>query len=90
MAYYDHYWNDQWSSSIGYSRVQVDNTNFQEATAFQTAQYASVNLLYTPSDKIMMGGEFLWGTREDKDGEEGEDYRLQVSFKYAFSSNDFR
>ena len=90
MAYYDHYWNDQWSSSIGYSRVQVDNTNFQEATAFQTAQYASVNLLYSPSDKIMMGGEFLWGTREDKDGEEGEDYRLQVSFKYAFSSNDFR
>lgn len=90
MAYYDHYWNDQWSSTIGYSRVQVDNTNFQEATAFQTAQYASVNLLYTPSDKIMMGGEFLWGTREDKDGEEGEDYRLQVSFKYAFSSNDFR
>ena len=26
----------------------------------------------------------------DWDGEEGEDYRLQVSFKYAFSSNDFR
>lgn len=90
VFYYDHYWNDQFSSSIGYSRTQVDNTNFQEATAFQTAQYASVNLLYTPSDKIMMGGEFLWGTREDKDGEEGEDYRLQVSFKYAFSSNDFR
>jgi hypothetical protein len=90
MAYYDHYWNDQFSSSIGYSRVQVDNTNFQEGTAFQTAQYASVNLLYTPSDKIMMGGEFLWGTREDKDGEEGDDYRLQVSFKYAFSSNDLR
>lgn len=90
MAYYDHYWNDQWSSSIGYSRVQVDNTNFQEPTAFQTAQYASANLLYTPSPRIMMGGEFLWGTREDKDGEEGEDYRLQISFKYAFSSNDFR
>lgn len=90
MAYYDHYWNDQFSSSIGYSRVQVDNTNFQEPTAFKAAQYASVNLLYTPSDKILMGGEFLWGTREDKDGEEGEDYRLQLTFKYNFSSNDFR
>ena len=90
MAYYDHYWNDQFSSSIGYSRVQVDNTNFQEASAFQTAQYASVNLLYTPSDKILMGGEFLWGSREDKDGAEGEDYRVQFSFKYNFSSNDFR
>ena len=90
MAYYDHYWNSQFSSSIGYSRVQVDNTNFQEPTAFQTAQYASVNLLYTPSDKILMGGEFLWGSREDKDGAEGEDYRVQFTFKYNFSSNDFR
>ncbi len=90
MAYYDHYWNDQFSSSIGYSRVQVDNTNFQEPTAFKTAQYASVNLLYTPSDKILMGGEFLWGNREDKDGAEGDDYRVQFSFKYNFSSNDFR
>ncbi len=90
MAYYDHYWNDQFSSSIGYSRVQVDNTNFQEPTAFKIAQYASVNLLYTPSDKILMGGEFLWGSREDKDGASGEDYRVQFSFKYNFSSNDFR
>lgn len=90
MAYYDHYWNNEFSSSIGYSRVQVDNTNFQEPTAFQTAQYASVNLLYTPSDKILIGGEFLWGSREDKDGAEGEDYRMQFTFKYNFSSNDFR
>ena len=37
-----------------------------------------------------MGGEFLWGNREDKDGAEGEDYRVQFSFKYNFSSNDFR
>lgn len=90
LAYYDHYWNDKFSSSIGYSRVQVDNTNFQEPSAFQTAQYASANLLYTPSDKILMGGEFLWGSREDKNGDEGEDYRLQFTFKYNFSSNDFR
>lgn len=90
MIYFDHYWNNQFSSSIGYSLVQVDNTNFQEPTAFKAAQYASANLLYTPSDKILMGGEFLWGTREDKDGADGEDYRLQFTFKYNFSSNDFR
>jgi hypothetical protein len=30
-AYYDHYWNDQWSSSIGWSMTKVDNTDFQEA-----------------------------------------------------------
>jgi hypothetical protein len=38
----------------------------------------------------MMGAEFLWGQREDNDGSKGDDTRLQVSFKYAFSSDDFR
>jgi hypothetical protein len=90
VAYYDHYWNDQWSSSIGYSRTQVDNTSFQADDAFQTGQYASVNLLYTPAKNLLMGGEVIWGSREDNDNAEGDDIRFQATFKYSFSSNDFR
>ena len=89
-AYYDHYWSDQWSSSIGWSQTKVDNTTFQEASAYQTGQYASVNLLWTPAKRIMMGAEYLWGQREDNNGAKGDDSRLQFSFKYAFSSDDFR
>jgi hypothetical protein len=89
MAYYDHYWNDQWSTSLGWSMVDVENTSFQEAGAFNSAQYASINLLWAPDPRIMMGAELLWGNREDLDGAKGDDTRLQVSFKYNFSSNDF-
>jgi len=89
-AYYDHYWNDQWSSSIGWSMTKVDNTNFQEGSAFQTGQYASANVLYTPDPRILAGAELLWGEREDFNGNKGDDLRIQVSFKYSFSSNDFR
>lgn len=89
-AYYDHYWTDELSSSIGWSQTKVDNLSFQAGDAFQTGQYASVNLLWTPHKRIMMGGEFLWGQREDNDGAKGDDARLQFSFKYAFSSDDFR
>jgi hypothetical protein len=88
-AYFDHYWNDQWSSSIGWSQTRIDNTSFQTADAFRSAQYASVNLLYTPDSRILMGGELLWGQREDNDGDHGEDFRIQFSFKYNFSSADF-
>jgi hypothetical protein len=88
--YYDHFWNDQWSSSIGYSQTHVDNTNFQEPSAFKTGEYASVNLLYTPDKRLLVGGEFLWGRREDKNGASGDDTRLQFSFKYSFSSSDFK
>jgi len=89
VAYYDHYWTDQLSSSIGWSMVNVDNTSFQSADAFNEAQYASVNLLWAPASQIMMGAEFLWGERKDFNGNKGDDLRLQVSFKYSFSTLDF-
>jgi hypothetical protein len=89
-AYYDHYWNDQWSSSIGWSMTKVDNTDFQEATAYTYGQYASANVLYTPDPRILMGAELLWGERKDFNDNKGDDLRIQVSFKYSFSSNDFK
>jgi hypothetical protein len=89
-AYYDHYWNDLWSSSIGWSQTKVDNTSFQSTDAFRSGQYASANILYTPDKRILLGAEFLWGQREDFNGAKGDDYRLQLTAKYTFSSNDFR
>lgn len=90
MAYYDHLWSKSLSTSLGYSQVRVDNTNFQEPDAFRLGQYASANLLWTPDPRILMGAEYLWGRRKDKNGADGDDSRLQFTFKYNFSSNDFR
>jgi hypothetical protein len=84
VAYYDHYWNDKWSSSIGYSRTQVDNLNGQPDGSFKIGQYASVNLLWYPWKSTMFGVEYLYGQREDKDGRSGDDHRIQFSFKYSF------
>ncbi len=90
LIYYDHYWSDRWSTSLGWSTTHVDNTNFQEPNAFQTGQYASVNLLWTPDKHILMGAEYIWGQREDRNGANGQDNRLQFTFKYSFSSRDFQ
>jgi hypothetical protein len=84
--YYDHYWNDQFSSSVGWSRTQVDNTSFQDPSAFHHGDYASVNVLYTPADSLLFGVEALWGEREDNDGSSGEDLRIQFSAKYSFGA----
>jgi outer membrane DcaP-like protein len=87
-AYYDHYWSDKFSSSFGYSFVDVDNTTFQAGDAFDKAEYASGNLLYYPTRNVMIGGEALWGTRRDNDGDDGDDVRVQISFHYSFSTKD--
>ena len=87
MLYYDHYWSDKWSSSIGYSFTQVSNTNFQAPEAYHKGQYASVNLLMYPAKRVMFGVELLWGQRQDNDGTTGKDGRIQFSAKYNFDAN---
>jgi hypothetical protein len=86
MLYYDHWWNDQFSSSAGYSFTAVDNTAGQTPDTFEKGSYASANLLYYPVQRVMVGAELLWGEREDFGGASGTDTRVQISFKYDFSS----
>jgi len=90
MLYYDHYWNDRWSSSIGWSQTKVNNTDFQAGNAYHDGQYASVNLLWSPDKHILIGAEYLWGQRDDFDRKTGNDNRIQFSVKYSFTSTDFR
>jgi hypothetical protein len=85
-AFLDHNWNKKFSTAIGYSMVDIDNSDEQPANAFQKGQYALVNLLYYPVNNVMMGTELQWGSRENyKDGWDTSDYRIQFSFKYNFS-----
>ena len=84
LAYYDHYWSAKWSSSIGYSFTEVDNTNFQDPGAFHKIDYTSGNLLYYPADNLMLGGELMWGERTNNDGASEDDFRFQFTVKYNF------
>ncbi|MBO9666083.1 MAG: porin [Bdellovibrio sp.] len=86
VAYYDHRWNEAWATSLGYSRTEENNTSFQAANAYNFGEYSSINALFTPDKHILMGAEFLYGARQDKNGDRGEDYRVQFTFKYLFSS----
>jgi hypothetical protein len=87
-GYVDLQWTPELSSALGYSFTEVDNTNFQDPTAFHKGEYASANLLWTPVDRVMTGAELLWGRRTDNDGADGDDVRLQYTFKVSFSSGD--
>ena len=57
--YYDHYWSDEWSSSIGYSMHDNDPLGQMAANEFQTGQYASTNILYNPYPELLIGSELL-------------------------------
>jgi len=90
VAFLDHTWNEKYSSSIGYSRLDIDNSDGQAADAFKVGQYMLANVLYTPVPNFMCGIEGGWIQRENKgdattDGFKIEDTHIQVSFKYSFA-----
>jgi hypothetical protein len=86
VVFLDHTWNDKFSSTVGYSRTDIDNTEGQAPDAYRTGQYMLGNLLYTPVPNVMMGGEFQWGQRANfSDGFKSNGYKIQFSFKYNFS-----
>ena len=85
MAYLDHTWNKRFSSSFGYSMLNITNSNGQSPSAFHRGHYASGNLLFYPWDNVMIGSEVIWGKRTNwLDGFSSDDVHVQFSFKYNF------
>jgi hypothetical protein len=86
VAFLDHTWSEKFSTTVGYSMQDIDNSNGQAANAFRRGDYALGNLLYYPAPNVMVGGEFQWGRRENfSDGFESDGVKVQFSFRYNFS-----
>jgi len=85
VAFVDINWSETMTSTIGYSFVDIDNSNGQSADAFKKGDYALANILFYPVKDVMFGPEIQWGRRENfRDGFTSDDWRLQFSVKYNF------
>ena len=84
MLFYNRWWSEKWSSSIGWSSADVDNREGQRDDAFDKSDYGLVNLLHYPTGNTMVGAELLHGKLRLNDGSEGTDTRVQFSFKFSF------
>jgi len=85
VAFLDHMWSERYSTSIGYSMVDIDNAEAQAPSAFSKGEYAIGNIMYYPVPNIMTGLEFQWGKRHNfSDDFTSDDFRIQASFKYNF------
>jgi hypothetical protein len=84
-AFLDLNWNTKWTSTVGYSMLDIDNSNAQSSSAFKKGQYALANILYYPAPGVFLGPEVQWGKRENfRDGFTSDDFRIQFSAKYNF------
>jgi len=86
VAFLDHTWNGKFSTAVGYSMVDISNSDRSTPEQFKRGQYALGNLLYSPVSGVTTGVELQWGNRENNsDGFKTDIFKIQFSFKYAFS-----
>ena len=85
---------EKFSTAIGYSSIDIDNSDGQNNDAFKKGQYIVGNLLYYPVKNAMMGIEFQYGDRENFNATantfSASITKVQFSFKYNFSEAFFK
>jgi hypothetical protein len=71
-------------SSLVYGYTSISNFEFQPDDAYAETQRASVNLIWSPMERLDVGVEYLWGLRKNKDGRSGTANQLQIVVTFSF------
>lgn len=80
-----HWWGtNELRSNFTFGAVDVNNPGFLEGDTYLRTLRFSSNLIWSPIPRIDIGGEYLWGRRENKDGEHGDATQLQFAVTYRF------
>ena len=81
---YQHWWKENIRSTLNLSWVYIDNLSFQPPDAYKRTVRSAVNLIWSPAARIDIGGEFIWGKRENNNNENATAAQIQASVKYRF------
>lgn len=82
MVGYRHQWSEKWRSTVSYSYVELDSRAEQGGLAYDHTHYAQANIIWASTKNFYVGLEYLYGLKEARDGAEGDDHRIQMSFQY--------
>lgn len=83
-ASYEHWFTERWLSNITYSADRVGQNGLQPASTYASAQYLATSIWYIPIRNMSIGAEYVWGERENLDGQRGKANRINALFQYNF------
>jgi hypothetical protein len=82
---YEQWWAKRWASNFTVGGSSWSNlTDTLPDGTYKSATYYSANLIWLPVERMGVGIEYLYGTRENKDGQFGTAHRLQAGIQYRF------
>jgi len=83
-ASYEHWFNEKWLANVTYSPTSLDNTIGQPGSTYNGAKYLAASLWWIPITRMSIGVEYVWGERENLDGQRGQANRVNGLFQYNF------
>lgn len=81
---YEQWWGKRWASNFTYGQNDCDLTDTLPGGTYERANYVSANIIWLPVDRMGFGLEYLYGFRRNKDGQRGDNSRIQMGFQYRF------
>jgi hypothetical protein len=81
---YRHHWSDRWRTNLAVSASGADNPDTAAVTVNERVRSGHLNLIWQAAKPLTLGGELIYGEREQENGDDGSLRRLQLSAKYAF------
>ena len=82
---YTHVWRPGLKSGLAWSTATIADDVGLPGTTIDRLHDARANLFWTPYRLVDVGGEVLWGRRENKDGSRGDAWRLQFAVIYRLN-----
>ncbi len=79
---YERHWTPTLQSAVAFSTAILDNDSRLSPSTIERARDFRLNLIWAADKKVDVGGEMLWGERENQDGSDGDAWRLQFSMIY--------
>lgn len=81
---WQHFWSPRWRSTIAANYSRTDTHELSSAGLTREARSAHLNLIWTPTNKLSLGIEYIHAWREAMNGDTGDLNRLQWSARYNF------
>jgi len=81
---YEHWWTGSLRSALIGSYVDLNSEQFQSGNTFDNSVYSAINLIFSPLPQVNLGVEYLYGYRENKNGNSGDASRIQTSAQFFF------
>jgi DcaP outer membrane protein len=83
MVGYTHKWSDRFRSTGTFGYVNLQNEQAQTAAAYHQTYYVSGNLVWQMRQRLSVGFECLYGSKDDAGGATGDVWRLQTGLVYS-------